>query len=463
MGFHWRRRYALAVLLLSASACSPGAAAEALRPSDPTYEQAVGESSRCEGIGQTAEPLLVDVRPEFRGDVEVAMRQGVAVVRYDCGGLRLLKDCSVEGSYGYLPTVTKRQAVQLANADEIRANLPVQGAGIAAELAAELRRGASLDVALVMVGKRSTTRTRVLREDLAGSCKGATHFVHRATVGAFAMNVGTRAQVRSVAQVFAAGVRAESSTRKTIRNQDGDPDTCDDATTNDATPPDQCSALLRLELVAIARDDGSEPADAVVRSIPCPKGYAMAGGKCTRTGCVFGKLPDCARRCRADDATACNELGFMFATGTGTAKNDARAVEWFKRSCSLNSSEGCSNLGFMYDEARGVARDEVRARELYERACLEGEAGACYNRGVLPSGENISWLQRACDGGVPASCSALGDKYVNGGEVERNAAKALSLYTRACDGGDRRACRVSAPHAGAPGQVPTKGRTAEEP
>jgi TPR repeat protein len=432
------------------------APAEALRPSDPTYEQAVGESSRCEGIGQTAEPLLVDVRPEFRGDVEVAMRGGVAVVRYDCAGLQLLKECSAEGSYGYLPTVTKRQAVQLANADEIRANLPVKGAGIAAQLGAELRRGASLDVALIMVGKRATTRTRVSGEDLSGSCKGATHFVRRATVGAFAMNVGTRAQVRSAAQVFAAGVRAESSSRKTMRNQDGDPDTCDDATTNDAAPPDQCGALLRLELVAIAGDDGSEPADAVVRSTACPKGYAMGRGKCVRSdsdesahACTYGNKVACEHQCKQGSGESCSNLGAMYYHGYNVPQDDELAVELFDKACERGIAAGCHNLGLMVATGRGAERDPKRAAKLFKLACNAGEGSACNNLGAAhEKGEGVEQdstralglFKRACNGGDAAGCFNVALVVEVGHGVAKDLAQAAKMYARACDGGQQDAC-----------------------
>ena len=76
-------------------------------------------------------------------------RQGVAVVHYDCESVKLLGECHVDGNYGFVGITRKEQVVSLANADEAKANLPLNGGAIGASM----QRGAALDVALVMVGK----------------------------------------------------------------------------------------------------------------------------------------------------------------------------------------------------------------------------------------------------------------------------------------------------------------------
>ena len=127
-------------------------------PASTTYADAVGEA-RCLSVPDRVAPLVVDLAPEARGDLEVALKQGVAVVSYDCKHLRLLSDCQVSGSYGYFGMTTKERVVQLQSDEELRANLPLTGTALASQLGAELERGARLDVALVMVGKLASTRT----------------------------------------------------------------------------------------------------------------------------------------------------------------------------------------------------------------------------------------------------------------------------------------------------------------
>src|SRR5580700_9362941 len=108
------RPVALGLLLSTLAGCGGGSAASAIRPADLTYADAVGPG-QCRAI---------DWPPEKRVDLEVAMRQGIPVVAYDCKSIRLLPECKVDGSYGFVGTTTKEQVIRLDNADELSANLP---------------------------------------------------------------------------------------------------------------------------------------------------------------------------------------------------------------------------------------------------------------------------------------------------------------------------------------------------
>ena len=132
--------------------------------------------------------------------LELAMGDGHAVVRYDCMSFRVLKDCRAEGSYAYAPVTPKEDVVKLASRDEVAANLPVLGA----KLSAGLERGKSIDIALVTVGKRRSTRQEAIVTDLHGNCGGATHVVRGAYIGAFAMTSGSVGKVQASAEVFGA-------------------------------------------------------------------------------------------------------------------------------------------------------------------------------------------------------------------------------------------------------------------
>src|SRR5438105_3665033 len=146
------RRFLVLVVGAASWAACGGTPAEALRPADPTMP---GEA--CDLGSGTAEPLVVDMPAEQRGDIEIAMKDAVAVVHYDCHTLKLLRDCKIGGTYGFKGMQTKERLLRLENADDVRVNLPTMGPAIAAKLEAEMSRGTTLDVALVMVGKRRTT------------------------------------------------------------------------------------------------------------------------------------------------------------------------------------------------------------------------------------------------------------------------------------------------------------------
>ena len=179
-------RARLAVLVHAAlllPACGAGTTAAALRPSAETAASVRG-SEAVAFLASDAEPLIVDWKPEQRGDLEVAMKGGVAVVSVRPEGMRLLADCRIEGAYGFLGMTTKQEVMRLENQDELEANLPFAAVGIAAKLGSGLARGSTLDIAMVMVGKLRTTWPDAAATDLRGACDGASHFVRSATIGA---------------------------------------------------------------------------------------------------------------------------------------------------------------------------------------------------------------------------------------------------------------------------------------
>src|SRR5262249_36633378 len=154
---------------------------------------------------------------------------------------------------GFIGMTRREQVVRLANADEVAANLPLSGASISGEL----QRGATLDIAMMIVGKKRTTWDTPTRDDLKGSCDGASHFVRGAIVGAFAMGTGSEAKVRAAAEIFGASASAGSSSSKQTQNRDGDITDCQKATPDAPSAPPQCGAPIRLVLAPIGKGGGA--------------------------------------------------------------------------------------------------------------------------------------------------------------------------------------------------------------
>src|SRR6185295_1629506 len=71
-------------LLLPVGCGGVGAAAQTARPEAPTGAAALCEPTECHDVSGGAKPLVVDWKPEQRVDLEVAMSDGLAVVKYDC-------------------------------------------------------------------------------------------------------------------------------------------------------------------------------------------------------------------------------------------------------------------------------------------------------------------------------------------------------------------------------------------
>lgn len=426
-----------------------GGAAQTVRPADPTYASA-STSTSCRAVENYGEPLVVDWRPEHRADLELTMRESVAVVRYDCHTLRLLKDCTLEGKYGFVGVTKKEQVIQLRDEDELRANLPLGGGALAMQMSGDLQRGSALDIALVMIGKQTTARASASRAELKGTCEGATHFVRRATVGAFAMQTGTRAAISTAAQLFQAGASASSGSAKNVRSTDGDPAACSRAGTDGHAAPDGCSAILRLELTAI-----DAPTTASARSeldvAACPTGMVRSEGKCTNAAaadhdCSFDEPALCSTQCEKGNALSCGRLGWDYGKGYKVPKDEKRAVELMGRACEANAEDTCSALGVMYLNGNSaVAKDVGRAKELFERACLAGGTRGCHNVGVLHRDgiggakdpkRALGYFTRACDGGLAIACAGVADLV----EPESRA-RALEYSRRACVGGYDEACK----------------------
>lgn len=89
-----------------ATACAAGSAADAVWPDAPTVAKATWRASCADGVASTT-PLVVDWQPEVRGDLEASMERRIAVVAYDCQGIRFLEDCHLDGDYGSSSAATK--------------------------------------------------------------------------------------------------------------------------------------------------------------------------------------------------------------------------------------------------------------------------------------------------------------------------------------------------------------------
>lgn len=435
---------------------APGGAAQAVRPQATTGSQALGETTECRDVSRGSKPLVVDWKPEQCGDLEVAMSDGVAVVAYDCQKMELLTDCHADGSYGFKGIVLKQQMIRLADADEIRMNLPLSGAAIVAKLDSELERGATLDLATALVGNLTSTRVTVGRSELAGQCEGATHFVRGANIGAFVMQAGNSASVATSASLFGAGAGAGSSSSRLSRVEDGRLDACQGEQTPGA-PPRNCSALIRVHLVPItATTDAPARAEAAAVDVACPEGTVLSEGKCTKPAagvthqCQRGDAKDCGAQCEQGERASCHELGRLHLDGTsGVLKDVPRARTLLEKSCGLDDGGGCSDLGIALMSGEAATNDPARAAASFDKACKLGEANGCFNLANLhydgtgvpaDKAKAFTLYEQACNAGKAAGCINLGAAYDDGEGVAVDKVKAFSLFKRACEGDEPIGC-----------------------
>lgn len=470
-----------AIACVAGCGSTPG---EVVRPKDPTFQEAArgGPAPECHEVTDEGTPLIVDWNPEERADLEVAMKQGVAVVHFDCNSIKVLQDCHVDGSYGFLGTTKKEQIITLDNADQAQANLPLNGA----KLGASLSRGSTLDIGLVMIGKKATTFSNVDRSLLSGRCEGATHFVQSATVGAFAMKTSTAGEVKAVAEVFSFGGSAGSSSNKSVNTKDGDIAACQSADVDGVKAPNGCGALLRVRLLGLtAGDKAPSTSSGPPKEVSCAKGLVLVKGKCavpeaSAPVCDVGKaVGGCVKQCDSGDAGGCSMASLIYSLGIDVPKDEAKSAAFDQRACDLGEAASCYSVGVDYQRGIGVAQDKTKAGTLYLKACGAGSGAGCTSLATMYQGgplgfaadpaKMVKYAQRGCMAGDGPSCSLLasattdkavsakllrlacygndlpacvtsGAAYEKGDGVPANPATAKALYKRACTGKNSAGC-----------------------
>jgi TPR repeat protein len=195
----------------------------------------------------------------------------------------------------------------------------------------------------------------------------------------------------------------------------------------------QSADLALCDRVAADPTDPDKPADVRGISDIAPSDIAtairyckVAAAKSRRALYQLGRayaanrqMPEAmsAYRQAADkgSTSAMVELGVMFGTGTGVAKDDAQARALFERaaaagnprgvtnlaalggapsdpararallsrSAEANSAEAQYQLGLMIAEGVGGQKDDVAARVLFEKAAVQGHAGALERMGAF--------------------------------------------------------------------------------
>lgn len=284
-------------------ACVPRPA-ESLLP-DPENPW-IADQGKCAVRHSQSNPLIVEWPAADRGSLEMRLRRGVAVVRYEGCRMEVLRRCTVpEAGYRYGGFTTKSEQVRMRDADELYANLPVG----AAKLEAKLETADALTVAMTMVGMYEADRDSVRLDELQGHCEGATHIVAGVQVGAYAFFAERSAAVGGgVGLAKGPAIGGESVAERETLTADGEPERCTSATADDASPPEGCGALIRLEVVPLGEarqaqarcPEGTAWTGTQCQSVRvsdalrCPAGFSWVAGRCRRDDCDDPQAEACA-------------------------------------------------------------------------------------------------------------------------------------------------------------------------
>ena len=127
-------------------------------------------------------------------------------------------------------------------------------------------------------------------------------------------------------------------------------------------------------------------------------------------------ISELQQRAQSGDAQAQFELARDYEDGKGVPQDDAKAVEWFRKSADQGNAEAENSLGVMYGLGRGVARDREEAVRWYKKAAKQGLADGIYNVAISyyngeGAEENItsacSWMMAAQRKGDTQAAEAL--------------------------------------------------------
>jgi hypothetical protein len=193
-------------------------------------------------------------------------------VEYTGCELHIVDACQLPGHYGWRRTSLSTDQVEIGNADELYAKMPIGAVGLEGELA----RSGRLAV--------KTTVSGQLRSDYSGgslakqpACASATHYISAISVGTFQLLSGSDAAASGSVGIVGMGGGTKASRRESVLREAGSREACDKVT--DEALNLQCASPIQLFLTPIApqagtgsgRSDEQMRSTGVHISFPAPK------------------------------------------------------------------------------------------------------------------------------------------------------------------------------------------------
>jgi hypothetical protein len=240
--------------------------------------EAPAEQTKCKIAAAHDNPLVTEWPASEKANLEARLREGTVVVSYSGCTMRLLPNCRAMGKYTWRRTTISSDSVEIRDADELYAKLPLG----AATLEGELQRSGRLAVQTTVAGQLQLADfdTTQFPKDMA--CFGATHVVGALSVGAFKLKSGGAAGVQgkaSAAGIGAAGGRSQRE--ESVMREAGSPEKCELAT--DEAANGACASPVQVflrPLPSVLADQGL-PGMVKVRFLPVrgDQGWEVGSGE----------------------------------------------------------------------------------------------------------------------------------------------------------------------------------------
>ncbi|MEB2313627.1 MAG: hypothetical protein OZ921_15615 [Sorangiineae bacterium] len=221
--------------------------------------EAPGGQAKCKVAASAENPLVTEWPAPEKANLEARLREGGVMVSYAGCEMKLLPQCRVRGSYGWRRTTTTTDLVEIRDADELYAKLPLGAVALEGELA----RSGRLAVQTTVAGQLELRGwDRQVPEDPA--CAGATHVVGALSVGAFKLRAGGSIAAQGgvgFAGLGTTGGGTQSS--ETVLREAGSPDACQQSTDENAAP--ECRSPIQVFLWPLPKELADRGAPGTVK------------------------------------------------------------------------------------------------------------------------------------------------------------------------------------------------------
>jgi hypothetical protein len=235
-----RVRLALLALATLTTGCGGGLGAAGAINTAPPVDVAGAE--RCKIAARHETPLVTEWAASEKADLEGRLSSGqIVAVKFTGCELSIVDACRVPGKYAFRRTTLSTDTVEIQDADDLYAKLPLGAIGLEGELA----RSGRLAVRTTVAGQfRLDGSPPALQSDPA--CREATHFVTAVSVGAFSLLAGGAASVSGGIDAKIASAGGSRRREEITVRRAGEDGACKDAT--DAAPSAMCASPLQVFL-----------------------------------------------------------------------------------------------------------------------------------------------------------------------------------------------------------------------
>jgi hypothetical protein len=216
------------------------------RPSAGLLPRAPVEQGKCRVAASQSSPLVTEWPASEKANLEVLLRQGAVAVAYSGCSMRVLAECRVPGGYHWQRTTPASDSLQINDADELYAKLPLG----AASLEGELKRSGSLSVQTMVSGQLRIDTLPGGEVPREGPCAQATHIVSGLSLGAFALKGGGKQEGGVGANLAVLGeAKARREKSADLLRSAGDFDSCAASTVD--SPHANCASPIQVFLTPL--------------------------------------------------------------------------------------------------------------------------------------------------------------------------------------------------------------------